>query len=119
MNELTNFEYILIVVSLLVAAWLIWPNKPLNSGFKNGFDYANTTFDEHNFRNAIKELQGYVEESKTWHEYDDFDKGIEQGIKERKMVQCLKLNEHDGGDWYFCNESLKFKDSLTSREIIL
>lgn len=119
MNELTNFEYTLIVVSLLVAAWLIWPNKPLNNGFRNGFYYANSTFSKGSFKDAIEELQSYVEESRTMGSYNDFDEGIEQSIKQNIADQCDILNHYKGGDWYFCNESLKFKDSLTSREIIL
>ena len=125
MNELTNFEWILIIISLLVAAWAIWPESFPNQGFRNGFYYANSTFStfstfsKGSFKDAIEELQSYVEESRTRGSYNDFDAGIEQYIKEHISRQCDALNEHEGGDWYFCNESLKFKDSLTSREIIL
>ncbi len=102
--------------------WCIGKLSKLKSpkhSFKNGFKYANQVFCENNFRHSIQELNHYIEESKVFDSYDDFDRGVEQAVKEQTANTLNNLNETEGGDWYFCNESLVFKDSLTSREIIL
>ena len=117
-------NYLTTCLVAFVFIFLLWcvsklKNINMNHGFRNGFYYANETFSGNNFRHAIEELQGYVEESRTMGCYNDFDEGIEQSIKQNIADQCDIMNRDEGGNWYFCNESLKFKDSLTSREIIL
>jgi len=117
-------NYLTTCLMAFVFIFLLWcvgklKNVKLNHGFRNGFYYANSAFSKGSFKDAIEELQGYVEESRTMGSYNDFDAGVEQSIKQNINDELNLMNDREGGDWYFCNESLKFKDSLTSREIIL
>lgn len=105
--------------------FLLWDTGKLrsikqNNEYRNGFYFANATFSQSLFfKDAIEELVSFIEESCTKGDYNDFDKGIEQSIKQNIADQCEILNLDKGGDWYFCSESLIFKDFLTDREIIL
>ena len=121
-NELDLIDIITIVAAIFVCIWLIKsPKQIADKKFNDGIDLAKEVFgdEQYSFADSIRYLQGYIEESKTWCEYDDFDKGIEHHIKIHIGETCHELNTGCGGDWYFCEESLKFKDSLTSREIII
>lgn len=118
-NYLTTCLVILVFVFLL---WCIGKLEKLKSpgySFENGFKYAQSVFSENNFRHSLEELNNYIEESRTFGSYNDFDAGVEQSIKQNISDEIDILNDREGGDWYFCEETLKFKDSLTSREIIL
>ncbi len=117
-QNLSGLEFWLIVATMFTMAWLIWPEKQ-NNTFKFGYEFAKRTFDENHFKQAIFELESCVEYSKDFGEYDDFDKGVEQAIKECISEECDRLNAKEGGDWYFDKPSKSFKDTMTDREVVL
>ena len=96
-------------------------NDDFGDDFANGFEYANNTLlSPHNLsKDAMKELLSCVEAARDFGSYNEFDAGIEAAIKQHVDNNIMCLNEDQGGDWYFCEESLSYKDRLTSREFML
>lgn len=118
MNELTNFEFIIVIMAILFCAYLFWTAEP-KKDFRRGYQYAEQTFDHRTFKDAMEELQSFREESRVFNEYGDFERGIEHSINERVRMACDMFNTVEGGDWYFDYKSLSFKDTQTDREAVL
>ena len=99
-------------------AFVIMLNKSI-SQFKIGYKYAEDIFQENNFKSAVIYLEEKIEESSMFDCNDDFTKGLQRCMNDSIGKQICKLNDREGGDWYFDYEDYKFKDNLTSRQILL
>lgn len=110
--------YIGVFVLLMLIAITAVSNIKTDS-FKDGYNFAKDAFQENNFRSAVEYLEQRVEESNMFDCNDDFDKGITRCMNDSIGKQICILDDREGGDWYFDYEDYKFKDSLTSRQIIL
>lgn len=112
--------FFLVAVLLILRATLREKSTGVeDASIQSGFYYAYKTFAHSTFNDAIEELREFVLMSNVEGAYSEFDEGIEKYVKQHISDQCDIFNRQQGGDWYFCEEALKFKDSLTSREISL
>jgi hypothetical protein len=84
-----------------------------------GFKHAKTLFENISVCTAIEELDNYVDSSRAFGTYSDFDKGIDKAIKQTVDNEIDELNAGEGGDWYFCRNNFEFRDSLTDRVKVL
>lgn len=105
--------YIILIITIL---FLVFSNK--RSLYDRGYSFAQDIFEENNMRRSVK-IINHILTGYDKHTRDNFKTGIRRCLNDKLSAQIETLNNEYGGDWYFDEDKMYFKDSLTSRFKIL